>query len=628
MISALRSFLPFARPYRRALLLGALLAILEVVVNLAEPWPLRIVVDHVLSDSGAASNLSHRHAVLALCAIGLLVIVGLAAVLDYWSSRLLSAAGLHLANDVRSSVFSHLQRLSMEFHGRQQVGDIAARVTSDVDRAQDMLIQTLAVIGPNVALMIGMFIVMLSIDVGFAVIALGLSPILVLSVHRSSLRLKQTSRRARKADGQVAAAATESLGVMELVQAFSLESDQRVSFDRMIRASLDAGLESARFQARFSPVVDVTGAVSVAVILWIGANRVLDGKLSLGVLLVFLSYLGSLYKPVKALSKLSISLAKGVAAAERVQSVLAESPRICDAPNSYRAPLLHGAITFDHVSFSYGREPVLQGVNIHIESGETFALVGPTGAGKSTLASLVPRLIDPTEGSVRLDGIDIRTYFLSSVRRQIAMVLQDCVLLRGSLRENILVGKPGATDDELDRAVRLALVDEFAHRLPMGLDTKVGERGASLSGGQRQRIAIARAILRDAPILILDEPTSALDATSEEILVAALSNLPAGRTTLLIAHRLSTVRNADRLAVLQQGRVAQLGVPSGLAAVDGPFRDLVIASGASNVLVEVHPTPPVAGPKFDADAGRRTDCSGLHSSRKRHIQSVDREVLP
>lgn len=370
---------------------------------------------------------------------------------------------------------------------------------------------------------------------------------------------------------------------MELVQAFSLESDRRVLFDRMIRASLDAGLESARIQARFSPVVDIASALSIASILWIGANRVISGTMSLGVLLVFLSYLGSLYKPVKALSKLSSSVAKGVAAAERVHAILDEQPQITDRPGAYRAPRLRGEIEFDEVTFAYGGEPVLEDVSFRISSGETIALVGPTGAGKSTLASLIPRLIDPTSGAVLVDGVDLRTYSMSSVRKQIAMVLQDCVLVRGTIRENILVGRQNATDQQVERAVRLALVDEFSTRLPLGLDTSVGERGSTLSGGQRQRIAIARAILRDAPVLILDEPTAALDASSEALLMEALSNLPSGRTSILIAHRLSTVRGADRIVAMENGRVVQNGRPDDLAKVDGLFRNLMRASerGAS-----------------------------------------------
>ncbi len=582
MIRTYRAFAEFGRPYRRALRLGALLAMLQVIVSLAEPWPLRVVVDQVLNDS-ATGSVSERRSLLAMAVVALVVIVGIAGLLDYWSSRLLAASGLHIANDVRAAVYAHLQRLSLTFHGRQQVGDISSRVTGDVDKAQEMLTQTLGVIGPNVMLMVGMFTVMFTIDALFALLALALAPLIALAVHRSTVRLRITNRRVRRADGQVAAAATETLGVMELVQAFSLESDRRVLFDRMIRASLDAGLESARIQARFSPVVDIASALSIASILWIGANRVISGTMSLGVLLVFLSYLGSLYKPVKALSKLSSSVAKGVAAAERVHAILDEQPQITDRPGAYRAPRLRGEIEFDEVTFAYGGEPVLEDVSFRISSGETIALVGPTGAGKSTLASLIPRLIDPTSGAVLVDGVDLRTYSMSSVRKQIAMVLQDCVLVRGTIRENILVGRQNATDQQVERAVRLALVDEFSTRLPLGLDTSVGERGSTLSGGQRQRIAIARAILRDAPVLILDEPTAALDASSEALLMEALSNLPSGRTSILIAHRLSTVRGADRIVAMENGRVVQNGRPDDLAKVDGLFRNLMRASerGAS-----------------------------------------------
>jgi ATP-binding cassette, subfamily B, bacterial len=599
MLSTIRAFRRYARPYRRALLLGALCAVCEVLVRLAEPWPLRIIVDRVLHTSATGGNPGNARVLLPLCVAGLLLVVGLAALFDYWSTRLLSAAGLHLANDVRGSVFAHLQRLSLGFHGRQQVGDLSTRVTSDVDRAQDMLVQALAVVGPNVVLMIGMFTLMLTIDPEFAMVALGVTPFLAFAVHRSTIRLKHTSRRARRADGQVAAATTESLGAMELVHAFSLERSQRGRLSGLMRESLDAGLEAVRLQARFSPMIDVTSAISTAVVLWFGARRVIDGKLSLGVLLVFLSYLSSMYKPVKALSKLSTTLAKGGAAAERVRALLDEEPEIVEPPGAPRLPRVGGSITFDNVSFTYGTEDVLVDVSLQIEPGEALALVGPTGAGKSTLASLVPRLIDPRSGAVRLDGHDLRAYHLGSVRAQVAMVLQDCTLLRGTLRDNILVGRPDATGTALNRAVTLALVDEFSSRFPDGLDTRVGERGATLSGGQRQRIAIARAILRDAPILVLDEPTSALDATSEELLMAALANLPSGRTTLLIAHRLTTVGRADRVAGMESGRIVQLGTPQELAATDGLFRRLVEASMTTAPLAERLHTPKLRTDRSD-----------------------------
>ena len=575
MIRAFRAFGVYARRYRGLLALGAGLAVLEVLIRLAEPWPLRIIVDHVLADDPAPfMGISDPRVVLAWAVLSLLGVVAVAALLDYWSTRILTSAGLRLATDLRGAVFTHLHRLSLGYHGRQQVGDLSTRVTSDVDKGQDMIVQALAVIGPNVMLVVGMFSVMMAMDPEFTLLALALTPLLAWAVHRSTVQLKDSSRRARKADGQVAAATTESLGLMNLVQAFSLERTQRDRFDSLTRWSLKAGLESARVQARFSPMVDVTAALSATVILWFGSSRVLSGELTLGMLLVFLSYLGSLYKPMKALSKLSTTFAKGTAAVERVQDVLMEQPDIVDRPGAVMAHPFRGEVEFRSVAFSYGETEVLHGIDLRIEAGETVALVGPTGAGKSTMVSLVPRLIDAAAGAVLVDGQDVRDYQLHSLRSQIALVLQDCVLLRGTLRDNIMVGDPDADEAAVLRAVRLSLVDEFAGRLPLGLDTPVGERGASLSGGQRQRIAIARAILRDAPILILDEPTSALDTRSEEHLVEALANLPANRTTLLIAHRLSTVRRADRVAVVEDGRLIQLGSPADLLDQEGLYRQL------------------------------------------------------
>ena len=581
----LRAIWPFVRPYRLILAVGGFLAVVEVLLGLALPWPLKFVVDDVLRAPARPEN---AKLLLALACAALVLLVTVGAVVDYWATRLLASAGLHLGNSIRETVFAHLNRLSLRFHGENRVGDLSARVTSDVDRTQDMIIQTLSILLPNGLLIVGMVTIMVVLDPLFAALALLATPVLAYTVYRSTRDLKAASRGARRADGQVAAAATETLSSIGLVQAFSLEEHQEHRFSNLNRVSLAAGLRAIRLQARFSPLVDVSGVVSTVIVLWVGAQRVMSGRLTIGELLVFLSYVGSIYKPIKALSKLGNVGSRGMASLDRILAVLGESPSIANRPGAVRSGALHGHIRFDQVTFSYGRESVLADLSFAIEPGETTALVGPTGAGKSTIASLIPRLYDPSSGVVMLDGQDVRTFTLTSIRPQISMVLQDCALMQGTLRENVALGRPGASDATIERAARLALVNEFSCRLPDGLDTIIGERGANLSGGQRQRVAIARAILRDAPILILDEPTSALDSESEQLLVQALSNLPAGRTTVVIAHRMSTVRRADRILVLDFGRIMQEGTHHELLVQGGLYQRLNSAQASPVVPIDAH----------------------------------------
>jgi ATP-binding cassette, subfamily B, bacterial len=568
--STFRQLRPYALPYRRAFAVGGALTLAEVGLSLAQPWPLRWVVDKVLQPETPAQ---HPQLILAGAAIALVVFVVLAGYADYWATRLLSAAGLHVANDLRLSVLARLQRQSLRFHGKHRVGDLTARVTSDVAYTQDMLVQMLATLLPASVLVVGMFVVMLSIDPVFTLLALASTPPLIWATNRARKQLRQAARRVRKADGALASAATEDLSAIHLVQVFGLEHERLRHFAGLSETSLTAGVESVRVQSRFGPLVEIAGVISTAAVLWFGAERVLSGHLSLGVLLVFITYLGSLYKPVKQLTKLSQVVSKGSAALERIGEVMEAPIDIVDEPGAVALPI-RGRVEFRNVNFSYGREPVLRDLSLTIEAGQNVALVGPTGAGKSTIAALIPRLADVNTGAVLVDGIDVRGHQLAALRGQIATVLQDTVLLDGTLRENIICGYPRARDRDVRRAARLALVDEFASRLPDGLDTHIGERGANLSGGQRQRVAIARAILRDASIIILDEPTSALDAGSEELLVAALANLPQGRTKIVIAHRLSTVRDADRIFVLEHGRIVEAGTHTQLASYGGLYAKL------------------------------------------------------
>jgi ATP-binding cassette, subfamily B, bacterial len=582
MIRTLLWFRQSVRPHLGLLAGGVFLTVVDTILSLAKPWPLKVVVDDVLKASGGRQHSpsvfdfigDSPETVLATAVVMLLVIVGLSAVADYWATWQLQSAGQRIGNDIRERLFAHLQRLSLKYHGGQRVGDLTSRVTGDVDRVQDMLVQSLSVLMPNALLVIGMAAVMFAVDPAFAALALAVSPFMAVVIFRVTGSLKSASRRARRYGGKVAAATTESLGAIQVVQAFSLEQRSQRRFHKLNQASLFANLEAVRYQARLGPAVDLAGAVSTAVVFWFGAQRVLSGRLSLGLLLVFLSYISSLFKPIKQLSKLGYVTSRGTASAERIKTILQENPDVTDLPNARPAPVLNGQIDFENVWFSYGREAVLKGINLTIEPGEIVALVGVTGTGKSTLVSLIPRFFDPQQGVVRLDGTDVRDYTVESVRSQIALVLQESVLFGTTLWENVACGRPQATRPAVNRAVRLALVDEFADRLPEGLQTIVGERGVNLSGGQRQRVAIARAIVRDAPILILDEPTSALDAASEEVVLEALRNLMRGRTTVVIAHRLSTVRWADRVAVVSDGAIVEGGSHHDLLSRGGTYASL------------------------------------------------------
>lgn len=583
MIGVLRRYAGLAVPYRRVLAAGGVLGALDIGLGLASPWPLKVVVDDVLRPGSGVPHVlgvTGSRPVLAAAIVALLVIVLAAGAADYAGTRLMETAGQRMGNDLRSRLYQHLQRLSLRFHGRQLVGDLSARATADVDRVQDMLVQLLSVLLPNVLLLLGMVAVMFAVDPTFALLSLVSAPVMAVAIFRATRRMKAASRTARKADGEVAAAVTETLSSIALVQAYNLEARQSERFDRLTAVSLQASVAAIREQALLSPVVDVAGAVATTTLLWFGALRVLDGQMRLGTLLVFLTYVGTLYKPIRALAKLAYVVSRGTVCAERISALLDQVPEVASAPDALSPRRVAGAVDLHEVTFGYGREQVLSDVSLHVRPGEVVALVGPSGAGKSTLAALVPRFYDPDSGSVSLDGVDLRRYDVDALRSQIALVMQDTTLFHGSLFDNIAVGLPGATAAQVARAGRLALVDEFAERLPDGYGTVLGERGADLSGGQRQRIAIARAVLRDAPVLILDEPTSALDASSERLVMAALRNLVDGRTTLIIAHRLSSISMADRVVVLADGRVVEQGPPASLRAAGGLFAELWAAQAA------------------------------------------------
>jgi ABC-type multidrug transport system fused ATPase/permease subunit len=577
MIRTILQFRGFLRPYRLRLVAGSVSTLLGTLLALAQPWPLKVIIDSVIHHhrlrlpgtsflDGAAPNTILDFAIGAF-----LLIVVLNAFLDYFANAMLGSAGQHATTDIRELLFARLQRLSLRFHSAQPTGDLVVRGISDVSRLQDTMVQTFTTLLPNVAFLVGVAVVMVIVDWSFALIAIVISPLLFLVALRYTPRIRRAAKRARHQEGQMAAHAGEVLGAIRVVQAFTREDFEDQRFSGESSQTLAANLEAVQLRARFGPMVDVVVGLATAAAMYIGTQRVLSGRLSLGLLVVYLSYLASLFRPIRQLSKLSYVTGPGIASAERIAQVLEAEADVRDLPDARPAPGLHGRVVFDQVEFAYTQTPVLHDISLTAEPGEVVALVGPTGAGKSTLVSLIPRFFDPQHGSVSIDGFDVRAMTLQSLRSQVAVVLQEPIVFDASVYDNIAYGRPGATDAEVFGAARAALVDEFARDLPRGYDTRLGERGTSLSGGERQRISIARALVRNAPILILDEPTSALDPASERKLLLALKNLMAGRTTLVIAHRMSTVSGAHQVLVLDHGRIVERGsherlmrVPMGL----------------------------------------------------------------
>ena len=583
MFSILWRFRSVLRPYRGILALGGLLVLVVSALELALPWPLKIVVDNVLPRRPVGGLVGEivgplagsTYGLLAACALALVALAGLAAVGSYLSSLLLQGVGERMVADLRAEIFAHLQRLSLSFHDRQRVGDLATRLTGDVNSVQALLVASFGTLVPNVALLVGILVVALVIQPVFAIVVVVVGPAMYLVVRHYRGAIKRASQEARKYEGRVASHVNETLSTMRLVQSFAAERRGLARFRTHSDARLRAGLQQVDLQARLPAAIEVVGQAGRAAVLFLGAVLVLRGELSLGILLVLLTYLQQLYGPMKALARLSSTIAKGQAGAERIEEVLGSQAVVHERPGAQAAPALRGDVELRGVSFGYepGR-PVLTDISLRAGPGEVIALAGTTGAGKSTIASLVPRLYDVTAGAVLLDGVDVRSYTLASVRSQIAVVLQDPLLLTGSILDNIAFGAPHASREDLLAAADAAYVGEFAEGLPHGYDTVIAERGASLSGGQRQRIAIARALAADTPVVILDEATSGLDAVSESYVLKGLARLTAGRTVLVIAHRLSTLRDADRVYVVEAGRIVDSGRHEELIARAGTYRDM------------------------------------------------------
>ena len=568
LVRLFRLFAPHLRPHRRRMILAWLFMLGATAAYLAKPWPLKLIFDYaLLPTEGAANGLFagwSASALVAFAATAVLVIALLRGIFGYGQTYLTAYIGQRVIASVRKRLFRHIQRLSHSFHDEQHSGDLLLRLTGDIQLLRDLLVNAVLLITERLLVMVAVAAIMLWMDWQLALVALAVMPALALVSFRVSGKIRQATRKQRRRESRTANILAETISAVPVIQAFAREEWEDERFDRQHKASLKAGLKATRLEANLNRVVEVILAGGTAAVLWFGVHRVMAGALTPGDLLVFTAYLTALYKPIRKLATLTSRLAKSAVCGERLIAILETRPEITDLPDARPAPPFQGDIVFDHVVFGYdAARPVLDGASFHIPAGKTAALVGGSGAGKSTIARLLLRFYDPQSGQIRIDGGDIRGYTLHSLRSQISIVMQQPHLFALSIRDNIAYGRLEASDEEIERAARLACAHDFITTLPDGYDTVLAEGGASLSAGQRQRIAIARAIVRDAPIVILDEPMTGLDLDSEAAVQLALERLTAGRTCLLITHDPANAARADIiLEVGADGRVEPTTAPA------------------------------------------------------------------
>jgi ATP-binding cassette subfamily B protein/subfamily B ATP-binding cassette protein MsbA len=569
------SYLP---PYRQTLLWALVQVLLISALEMLKPWPLKIIIDSVLGGQpppwGWPNGWSLQALLLAACAVLVLTYAALGAlvVLNNYTTI---GVGQRMVSKLRSDLYGHLHRLSLAFHSRAQVGDLIYRVTADTFALQSLTMNCLFPAVTALTLLVGMGVIMLRLDWKLTLVALGVCPALFVVIARLNGRITHLAGDVRRRESEVYAVVQQSMSMMRVTQAFTREDEEHRRFMDVSGQSLAAGLRLYTLQTVYSSVVNVIIALGTAGVVWVGARHVMDGSLSIGTLVIFISYLASLYGPINSMFQ-TYGLAQGSrAAVQRVFDVLDVERDLKDSPREFPGKSARGEVAWEDVSFGYvPGHPVLSGVTLRVRPGQKVAVVGPTGVGKSTLLSLLPRFYDPSAGRVLVDGVDAREYRLGALRQQIAMVLQPPLVFNASVHDNIAFGRSSARRDEIAAAARLAGIHETIMRLPDGYDSVVGEQGLTLSEGEKQRLTIARAILRDSPILILDEPTSALDSETEALIMQGLERLTAGRTTFVIAHRLATVRKADLIVVLRDGRIVEQGNFETLMEAPGAFASL------------------------------------------------------
>jgi ATP-binding cassette, subfamily B, bacterial len=580
-MTILKTFLSFAQRYRFALAVTIFSMIALVGVQLVTPWLIRELIAAVRMQE---TEIASFEFVTRLAMLALLLFIARAG-LEFLRSYMAHVAGWGVVADVRQAVYRHLQRMSMRFYEDKQTGQLMSRMVNDSDLLEKLIAHAVPEVIVSALTLVGVSIMLFIMSPTLMFLTLIPIPLIILGMHGFAIFVRPAFRTRQKELGELNAILQDNLSGIREIKTFTREETEASRIGTRINNYKNSLLYALRMMATFEPFINFSSAMGLIVVIYFGGRMALRGELAIEDLVAFFLYLEMFYQPVRHLSSAWEQVQEALAGAERVTELLDEEPDIDDSPGAIAYPgRAQGALRFENVSFSYIKgQRVLSGIDLDIPANSVVALVGPTGVGKTTLASLIPRFYDVTHGRITLDGHDIRDLTLHSLRSQISIVLQDVFLFHGTVRDNILFGRPGATEAEMREAARIANAEEFIEKLPNGYDTVIGERGVKLSGGQKQRLAIARAVLKDAPILILDEATSSVDTETEMLIQQALERLMVGRTTLIIAHRLSTIRNADQIVVLREEGIAEKGTHEELMALDGIYRHL---TG-----VQAHPEP-------------------------------------
>ncbi len=563
-----KHFLPQIRQQGGLLTISFLALLAETGLHILEPWPLKFIFDEIIFKEFQVESLQVPFldnlsviTLLTLLVVALVITALLRGTMAYVSTAGMAVAATRILSEIRANLYSHIQSLSLSFHNKAKTGDLITRVTYDIERLREVVVVAALPLVTNTLTMVGMLGVMMWLNIQLALIAIAIFPIFLLTTATMSKRIHKVAKNQRQREGVMAANAAEAIGAIKVVQALSLQSRLEKTFSKQNQKSLNESAQTQKLRAGQERTVEVLVAIATSIVLWRGVQLVMVGTITPGDLLVFINYLKVAFKPMRQLAKYTGQIAKAIASGERIIDLLEIVPEVRDAKWSYPAHAFRGMVEFRCVSFAYEDQiDTLNNLSLKVLPGQKVALVGASGGGKSTLVSLLLRLYDPQQGKVLIDGHDIKEYTLDSLRKQISIVLQESILFATTIKDNIAYGCVEATDKEIEMAARLANAHDFIVALPEGYNTIVGERGATLSGGERQRIAIARAAIRNAPIVILDEPTVGLDNHSERLVTDALDHLTQTSTTFLITHDLRTARNADQIFYLEGGKILEQGI--------------------------------------------------------------------